>query len=161
VAREAHSREDLLRDAQALSPRAEIQWGHGAGRSTAFVGFRGDSLSLYFGEDPVFHFNGQGHLRRAFVRDELIKAEHGRLAGLMRERSGSEVALVSRQLDANAQARFVADIERRLQDLRESLVAGSINVRGQVPPDGDALERLRQWLEAHPAVTIAASPRVS
>jgi hypothetical protein len=151
----------MLRDAHALSPRAELQWGQGAARSTAFVGFRGESLSLYFGEDPVFHFNTQGQLRRAFVSDELIKADRGRLVGLARERSESEVALVSRHLDATAEAQVVAESERRLQDLRASLSAGDLAVRGQVPADGDALERLRRWLAAHPAVTIAASPRVS
>jgi hypothetical protein len=60
-----------------------------------------------------------------------------------------------------AEAQVVAELERRLQDLRASLSAGDLAVRGQVPDDGDALERLRRWLEAHPAVTIAASPRVS
>ena len=161
MAREIHGREDMLRDAHALAPRAEIQWGLGAARSTAFIGFRGDSLSLYFGEDPVFHFNAQGQLRRAFVSDELIKADHGRLVGLARERSESEVLLVSQRLDAPAEAQVVANLERRLQDLRASLTAGDVSVRGQVPPDGDAIERLRRWLEAHPAVTVAASPRVN
>jgi hypothetical protein len=126
-----------------------------------FIGFRGDSLSLYFGEDPVFHFNVHGQLRRAFIGDELIKAERGRLIGLVRERSPVEVTFRSRQFDVQAEATVVADLDRRLQHLRASLAAGDLSVRGQVPPDGDALERLRWWLDAHPTVTIAASPRVA
>jgi hypothetical protein len=161
MAREVHEREDMLRDAHALMPRAELQWGDGAEGSTAFVGFRGDSMSLYFGEDPVFHFNAQGELRRAFVDDELIKADRGRLVGLARERSESAVTLVSRQLDALAEGRVVAEVERRLTELRASLAADDLRVRGQVPPNGDALERLRKWLEVYPAVAIAASARVN
>jgi hypothetical protein len=151
----------MLRDAHALSPRAEIQWRHGDEPSTAFIGFRGDSLSVYFGEDPVFHFNAQGQLRRAFVGNELIKADHGRLVALARERSESHVALISRQLDAAAEAQVIAELERQLHALRASLAAGDVSVRGQFPPDGDAIQRLRRWFEAHAAVSIAESPRVN
>ena len=151
----------MLRDAHALVPRAELDVRLGDDLSTAFVGFRGDSLSLYFGDDPVFHFNAQGQLRRAFVGDQLIKAEQGRLVGLQPQRSSDAVTLLSRELDESAQRQVLEDLQRRLTRLGAALAGGGVSVRGQVPPDGDAVERLRAWLEMHSGQTVAASPRVN
>jgi hypothetical protein len=63
---ECHDREDLLRDARALVPRVQIKATLGGQPVSLFAGFRGEALSLYYNADPVFHFNADGALRRAF-----------------------------------------------------------------------------------------------
>jgi hypothetical protein len=158
MARETHDREDLLRDARGLVPRIQLQLRWDEQAVTLFAGFRGDSLSLYFDADPVFHFNASGQLRRAFVDDRLIKSEHGRLVDMRRERTPERVELVAEQLSDAAQTALLADVDRRLERLRTRI--GEAVVVGQVPEDGDALARLADWLGRHPRTEPALSPRV-
>ena len=87
MAREHHAREDLLHDAHALVPRILVRIADGQASVDVLAGFRGESLSLYFGDDPAYHFNAAGELRRAFVAERLVKAERGRLVTLQRRRS--------------------------------------------------------------------------
>jgi hypothetical protein len=160
VAREIHEREDLLRDARALVPRVLLRVDVAGGSCEVFAGFRGESLSLYFGDDPVFHFNDRGELRRAFVNDRLIKAEHGRLVALERKRSESETALEGGPLNAKDEAALLEEVRRRLKALVEALEAQAVEVVGQVPDDGDAMARLSSWLPGNHNPTIAAFPHV-
>jgi hypothetical protein len=159
MAQEIHKREDMLRDAKALLPRFQLRVG-GNCRAELFAGFRGDALSLYFGEDPVFHFNAAGELRRAYADGRLIKAARGRLVAMTRRSTDEAVTLVSDQLSEEAQMQLLADMTRRLADLQAALGAGDFVVAGQEPPDGRAVERLQDWLEMRQAPSIAASPRV-
>ena len=100
MSRRVETREDLLREATALSPRAQLRVATEDQSWEVFVGFRKHlALSVYFGEDPVFHFNSFGQLRRAFVNDRLLKAEQGRLIELQSVRSDSSVVLQRRELD--------------------------------------------------------------
>jgi hypothetical protein len=162
VARDAHDREDLLRDARALSPRVELVVGHGSEAFTLFAGFRGKSLSLYFGQDRVYHFNDRGELRRAYLDDVLLKAEQGRLVAMRRERSASEVALVSRELSVEEAAALVEELACRLRGLGEILAAGAYELVGEEPSGSGAIERLVGWLRAGgDEIQIATSPRVS
>jgi hypothetical protein len=161
VARQVHEREDLLRDARALVPRASLRVELNGQACNIFAGFRGASLSIYFGDDPVFHFNARGELRRAFVNDRLIKAERGRLVALERKRSEGETALEGGPLKPKDEAALLEDIRRRLRNVGTALAAGSVDVVGQVPDDGgDAVARLSEWLAVNPNPAVAASPRV-
>jgi hypothetical protein len=161
MARVSHEREDLLRDARALSPRVQLRLRQGDVEVVVVAGFRGDALSLYFGDDPAYHFNSQGELRRAFAGDWLIKAEIGRLIAMRRVRTPTEVELQSESFSDVVQRRFLGDLARRLADLRAALASGGAVVEGQVPLDGDAVERLTTWLALHAAPVPAASPRVT
>jgi hypothetical protein len=161
LARDAHDREDLLRDARGLSPRVQLEVELSAGPAELFAGFRGESLSLYFGQDLVFHFNDRGELRRAFVAQELIKAERGRLIAMRRERTEAEVSLVSRPLEAGAERSLLVDLERRLRELADAFAGDKYRVVGEVPADGSAVGRLQAWLAARGGpIELAASPRV-
>jgi hypothetical protein len=160
MARETHEREDLLRDARALVPRVQLRVQMSDGEAVVFAGFRGDALSLYFGDDPVYHFNAQGQLRRAYAADRLIKANRGRLIAMRRERSAGEVALQSEPLPDAQQQQFLADLAGRLATLLAALGAGQFRVEGQEPADGDAIARLAAWLANNPSPTPAASPRI-
>ena len=160
MAREAHDREDLLRDARALVPRAMLRVTLGARQVEVFVGFRSDSLSFYFNSDPVYHFNDRGELRRAFVDGRLIKAEHGRLVSLERKRGDTETVL-ERQVPGGAADRgLLTELSQLLNELAAEITSGRLEVVGQVPEGGDAAARLGAWLTQHTKPTIAASPRV-
>ena len=162
MARDAHDREDFLRDARGLSPRAELYVEPSEGEPyTLLAGFRGASASLYFGQDYAAHFNGRGELRRAYLADELIKADDGRLVAMHRERSAAEVALVSRPVTLADQVAIIAELEGRLAKLAATFMAGEFRVVGQVTENGDAVERLRQWLaNRHGAIVVARRPHV-
>ena len=163
VAREVHEREDLLRDATAFVPRIDLRVG-GADPQAAdfevFAGFRGEALSLYFAGDPVYHFNSRRQLRRAFVAGRLVKAEHGRLAAMVRRRSLDEAVLERTDLNSADQDELLDEMRDRLTALQESLAANHFTIVGEAPAGGRAIDRLRGWLERGAAGEVAASPGV-
>ncbi|BBO31830.1 hypothetical protein [Lacipirellula parvula] len=162
MARDARDREDLLRDARGLSPRVELVVGQGSEAFTFFAGFRGESLSLYFGHDRVYHFNDRGELRRAYLDDVLLKAEQGRLVAMSRERSASEVSLVSRELSVVEARMLLHELKDWLRALSEALAAGAYELVGEEPLGSGVIERLVGWLRAGgDEIQIATSPRVS
>lgn len=161
LARDAHDREDLLRDARGLSPRLELEVALADDSVEFFAGFRGESLSLYFGQDLVFHFNDRGQLRRAYIADQLLKAEQGHLVAMRRERTEAETALVSRPLTDDEERTLVVDLEVRFRQLAAALAAGDYRVIGEVPADGSAIIRLQGWLAGRRSpIELAASPHV-
>jgi hypothetical protein len=160
VAREVHRREDLLREARALNPRVMLRVELDGQSIEVFAGFRGEALSVYFGEDPVYHFNSAGKLRRAFVGERLIKAERGRLVTLDPMRTATETALVREEASVVVERDLLRGMSRWLAGLREALAAGSFDVVGQEPADGDALPRLAAWLAEPREPAVASSPRV-
>ena len=146
-----------LRDATALVPRVMLRAADG---SDVFAGFRGEALSLYFGEDPVYHFTVAGELRRAYVGGRLIKAEGGRLVAMTRRESTAQTVLERCELNADEQRAMLLDIGLRLGGLREALVGSELKIVGTVPADGDAVGRLTAWLDAAPRAIVAA-PRAN
>ncbi len=93
--RQQSDREDLLAEATALVERIELVL---PGYAEPIVaGFRAsDCASLFFGTDPVYQFNSQRQLRRAFVDGLLYKAECGRLVSLTRTQNVLAVELITR-----------------------------------------------------------------
>jgi hypothetical protein len=161
MARETHERENLLRDARNLEPRAQLRLRDGGRETVAFFGFRGEALSLYFDGDPVYQFNAAGELRRAFVNDVVIKADGGRLIGMRRERTAAEVKLNSAPLSRDAEQGLLIGLANKLTSLAQAIEAGRFMLDGEVPAGCDAVPRLRTWLADHPCPTPAATPRVS
>jgi hypothetical protein len=159
MAREESEREDLLREATALVERVEFIL---PGANPAVAGFRPDgAFSVFFGEDPAYHFNAAGELRRAYCDGLLIKATNGRLASLRRERTKHETQLVRHELTVAEQEEFVAVMNDRLQGILASLASESVEVVRQIPQDSDVLARVRAWLTEHQEPTIASRPNVS
>ncbi len=161
MAREEHEREDLLRDAVALVERA--QWCTVDGREV-FLGFRKNGgLSVYFDQDPVYHFTSDRQLRRAFVDNQLIKAEEHRLVEMHRERPGGEVQLVSRMLDEAATEQFLRDLRTALIALRDDLQSNRLHLVGQVPQQADLEARSVAWLNqlVDEPCQIASSPHAT
>jgi hypothetical protein len=160
MARDVHDREDLFRDAVALSPRVQLRRRDAPPFLEVFAGFRGDCLSVYFGDDPVFHFNSAGELRRAFVDNLILKAESGQLVALQRMQSTTSSQLTRLQWDDSRFQGLLDDVDDRLCKLLADLTGGAFDVVGQFPADGDAQLRLRNWLQSRGGLRIAQSPRV-
>ena len=160
MAREEEDREDLLREATALVERVELRIPHEA--ETVVIGFRRiGGASFFFGADPVYQFNSHGQLRRAFARGLLYKADRGQLYEMRRERTASEVQLLSRQLTAEETAAFLDQAGEYLARLESALASGGFTLLGQAPENGDLPARLASWLGAVPAkIPVASSPRV-
>ncbi len=159
MAREQHDREDLLAEATALVERIEFDL-PGYGESIV-AGFRTSACaSLFFGADPVYQFNSQRQLRRAYVGGVLYKAERGRLVSLTRERSAGGLQLVRGQIDDAGQARFLSEMATHLAALGSALESGRFTIVGQVPDDADVTARVREWLgQLGEAIELAASPQ--
>jgi hypothetical protein len=151
-------KEDLLRDATALVERIELSVG--GFDEHVVVGFRDSgAASFFFGQDPVYHFNSTGELRRAFADGRLYKAEKHWLVSMERRRGEGVVALVGHELSEPEMDAFLMGMSRAFDSLRDSIETGRAAVIGKVPVDHDVLGRTRAWLEklSRP-LQIAARP---
>lgn len=161
MARHEEDREDLIRDAVAL--RNRIEWQVPGEPKPVVTGLRTDlSLSVYFGQDPVFHFNPDGQLRRAFVDGFLYRTQGRTLAKLHRERSDMETVLARRDLDNAELTEFVSAMRSRLANLQVTLETKSATVLRSVledASDSDLLAATRQALTADPPLAPAFATR--
>lgn len=160
VARQEHEREDLLAEATALVERVEIELS--SADSLVVIGFRRDgAASLYFGEEPAWHFNTACELRRAYANNRLYKAERGALVALDRVRTEREVQLIRRELTAEETKALLDGLQKNAIELAAAIDAKKYSLIGQVPPEAEVLARVRPLLESlAERVTIAIGPRV-
>jgi len=159
--RETEDREDLLRDATAYVTRVQLKFASDATLVEVFAGFRVQgAASFYFDQDPVYHFNSAGQLRRAFVDDVLIKAESGQLVEWRRQRTDTTVTMLRQEMSAEQQHKFCETAVRQLGGLRQSIAQGSIVLEGQIPAGEDVVVRLAAYLERCETIEIADSPHV-
>ena len=158
MARDELPREDLIGEATALVERIELTTPDGV---TVVAGFRiGGEFSIFFGDDPVYHFNALNELRRAYGDGLLIKAVRRRLFSLRRVRTEHESQLVRRELSDAEQKTFVLKMADRLRQLDEMLATGNYEVGRQIPTDIDVLARVRTWLDECKSWPIADRPNV-
>jgi hypothetical protein len=161
MARQETDKEDLLREATALVERVELSRVGELQTANITVGFRPNgAASIFFGVDPVYHFNAAGELRRAFCDGLLFKATHGRLVSLRRIRQQGEVQLLRHELTEAEQGGFLARMRDLLSGLASALGHGEFEIRGQVPSDAEVVARLKAWLTQHDGTKIAAMPHV-
>ena len=159
MARDESNREDLLREATALVERIELIPNGATIDGRIVAGFRRNgALSIFFGEDPVYQFNAEGDLRRAYNDGKLLKADRGRLAALQRVRTQNEVQLVRHELDETAANQFLTQMAKHLQAFAALIDTNAFDVAGQVPSDADVLGRLKRWFATHSDVQIAQRP---
>ncbi len=131
MARVESDREDLIREATALKQR--VEWDVPSESEPVVTGFKRDgSLSVYFGQDPVYQFNPVGQLRRAYVGNFLYRTQGDTLARLHRERTADETTLIRHDLAAEALAEFVTAMQIRLSHLRESITDQIATILRQV-----------------------------
>ena len=154
MARNESDREDLIREATAL--RNRIEWQLPSDPEPVVAGIRADgSLSVYFGQDPVYQFNPDGQLRRAYAAGFLYRTQGKTLARLHRERSPNQTVLALSDLNSDELSRFLIEMDDQLTRLSQSITDGSA-------------KRLRQISEGVSAdyqsligLALHASPRLA
>ena len=135
MARRESDREDLMREATAL--RRRVAFGVRDAPEPVVVGFHSDGrFSIYLGQDPVFHFDAESRLRRAFSDGTLYRTQGSTLAQLERTRTAQHVALDRADLNARELADFQSAMHSELQRFQTALVGGRVDVRQQIP-EGD------------------------
>jgi hypothetical protein len=154
MARNTSDREDLLEEATALRPRVELEFPGRAG--TIVAGRRQDGrLSLYFGPDPVYHFNELGQLRRAYVGGDLYRSQGITLARLKRVQDEQQSQLLRHDLERVELTAFFEQMHSRINGLAQHLARGECRVLRSIPPDAVFLPDLSTALSR---ILSAASP---
>jgi hypothetical protein len=158
MARQEHSREDILREATALVERIELR----LSGEEIIVGFRRDgSASFFFGAEFVIQFNSRNEIRRAYWNGRLVKAEHGQLHFMDRERLATEVVLRTKPLNSTESTDFLAMVKDRLQSVRAGLRSEQAEVGRQHPVDQPIAVKVLQWLERQSGdIAVAQKPNV-
>lgn len=147
MARNEADREDLMREAVALTERAELKVPGFDELIT--IGFRSnDAMSIFVGQDPVYQFDPSGRLRRAFVGGFLFRSQHSGLARLERKRSESEVQLLRSDLSPEECSAFQANIQNTLGGILRSLQSKTVVVHRSVPETADILSKTEKTIDA-------------
>lgn len=141
------SREDLIREATALTERAELQLSDDSPVIT--IGFRRNgAFSLFIDQDPVYQFDTQFRLRRAFVEGLLYRSQQTTLAQMLRERTATQTILNRTDLPAAQLAEFRQKMIHDLTGILTAVEAGQVAILRQVPEDFDVAWRVTATLRA-------------
>lgn len=166
MARNETEKEDLLAEGVNLPERGRIT---SPNHREWVAGWRnGQSLSLFVDQDPVFHFNASGEIRRAYVDGRKLTAKDAELFELVRVPNESgRVSLVHQPLTEEETGHFQALLNRCLNELNDAL-----NLCGDQSSPSHHIEtigiettqfrhRLAEWIDTHPApMRIAELPNV-
>lgn len=160
MAQHEQDREDLLREATALTTRAELLV-EGYDENVV-VGFRSNgAASLFIGADPVYQFNTAGELRRGFREGQLIKAVDGKLFAMRRERNAGQVQLLRSELGPEPTQEYLTNCKEDLDGLRAGLEGEEFELIGHVPHGTDVVTQIIKWLASMPPeIAVAARPNV-
>jgi hypothetical protein len=158
MARIEADREDIWGEARALSPRIELQIPCLEGPVVA--GFREvqQGWSFYFGQDPVYHFDEAGRLRRAYRSGELFRTQGATLARLVRVRTEAESTLSRHDLTAEELAEFLEEMRAALQQVSRALADGTAVVIREEPFGAGAAIECQAALRRIEAVTPPLAP---
>jgi hypothetical protein len=137
MARHEADREDLMSEAVSLVRRAEFVTPGEVELVVAGFKASGD-MSIYFGADPVFHFDALGRMRRAWCQGLLYRTQGTTLARLARQRSKTATRLVRHDLSPDELHPFLAMSGERLRAFRRDVSEGRATMTRQVPDDGTA-----------------------
>lgn len=159
MARRESDREDLMREATALKRRVELRIP--GEPETVIAGVRsGGALSLYFGPDPVYHFDAETGLRRAFMDGCLYRTQGTTLARLTRVRREDSTDLRRHDLDDDELRAFRDRAQPRLKHLHEALADGTEDMIEHVPPQDDLRPELRERIGRALAAGIPLAPPI-
>lgn len=156
MARNETDREDLIREAVALQERVELEV---AGfDELVTIGFRSNrAMSIFVDQDPVFQFDPDGRLRRAFVQGLLYRSQHNTLARMRRERSETRTMLLRDDLSTEELEQFRASMLDVLKKLRNAIALGQAVVSRSVPESLDLLPQILNSLD----LVLKADPWLS
>ena len=157
MSRQESDREDLIREATALRDR--IEWSVPEENDPVVTGRRPDGrFSVFFGQDPVYQFNQDGQLRRAYVCGFLYRTQGNTLARLFRERTSDTTILRRTDLRTDEVTAFIADMDERLQALASSIESQMASVIREILESESrdfVSESLRKALTAVPRLAPA------
>lgn len=138
-------REDLMREAVALPDRVELSVP--SFDSLITIGFRSNSaMSIFIGSDPVYQFDPEGRLRRAFVAGLLYRSQHTSLAMLKRERTATQTGLLRTELGDDALQAFHDTMLVSLTLLEQKLHASDFRIARSMPDDVCHITRIQAAL---------------
>jgi hypothetical protein len=159
MARHESDREDLMREAVAFRRRANL---YVPGEcEPVVVGVReSGAWSVYFGGDPVFHFDPESQLRRAFVSGHLFRSQATTMARLVRIRTPSTTSLHRHDLTVMELAEFRTLVAARLGRLANSLRDKIAQVIQVIPNDWPVRDELGEKLACVLTTGLPLSPRV-
>jgi hypothetical protein len=157
-------REDLLRDAVAYSERVLLHLA--APPNPLFVGFRASGgISLYYDDDPVFQFNADGELRRAYCEKTKYAAKDGYLMQIASrpapQQESPRIQLSMHRLPDVEEIRLRQNIENCLTRTATCLAQNEFVIEGAYPQShaSHLVERLRVALhETLLPLRVAMSP---
>ncbi len=146
MALEEQPREDLMREAVAYAKRSLLKMA--TFDEPVFWGQRRDGAwSIYFGEDPVFQFNGKDELRRAYFESCRYAAKAHRLYRLEKPLNGGQVQL-SWIEDAKSERVIQQIVVERFAMIMDQLRSNSIEVLQTIPANENPLPTIAQRLQA-------------
>jgi hypothetical protein len=114
-----------------------------------FAGFKQGAFSLYFGDDPIYHFDLEGRWQRAFVAGtHYLKGLDTTTQAIDRVREGDNLVLKRRTLSIAEASKFDARVRATALELIAALDAGRLD-RVSPPPKAEPLDfdKLRRFLE--------------
>ncbi len=159
MARQESDREDLMREATAFYRRVEFRCARE--RVPVFGGYRRTgAFSLYYGADPVYQFDPEGKLRRAYAEGQLFRTQGTTLARLTRCRTERETRLIRENLSAEELIQFYGKMKRRLQRTIESIESGTVEVVRQIPTELDLLPPITAFLHKVLSCESWLAPRI-
>ncbi|MDG3004309.1 hypothetical protein [Paludisphaera mucosa] len=124
----------LLEKGALYTRREGLQWD---GRDLVFAGFKQGAFSLYFGDEPIYHFDLEGRWQRAYLRGRhYIKRLDGAVHEVERLREGGGLVIHRRTLDGAEARRLDEQIRGVAADLLADL--GMERGRRLDPPDDKA-----------------------
>ena len=120
MAHHEQDREDIMAEAVALIRRVEFRWTQKEAEEPVVAGFkRSGHFSIYFGQDPAYHFDVDGLLRRAYRSGFLYRTQGSTLARMHRERDSSATTLVRVDLDATLLEEFRQELLNRFKGVTD------------------------------------------
>ena len=146
MAQQEEDREDLMREAVALPDRVELSVG-GFGSLIIIIGFRSNSaMSVFIGQDPVYQFDPEGGLRRAFVDGLLYRSQQSTLAMLRRERTDTQTLLLRTDLADDALQAFRDTMMHSLELLEQKLDSNDFSIIRSFPESVSHIARIQSTL---------------
>lgn len=147
MARNEEDREDLMREAIALFPRAELQVSQEP--VPLFWGVKKSGhFSFYFGSDPVYQFDEHGALRRAYLEGALYRTQGETLARLIRSRSAEESVLNRTDLTVMERNLILQTMKDRFEQLQSAFAdTAGVEFTKSLPEEGNS--ELRDQILSH------------
>lgn len=106
-------------------------------RDLVFAGFKHGAFSLYFGDEPIYHFDREGRWQRAFLDGRhFLKGLDGEVHAIDRPREGANMVLRRRKLTAKDVRELDDRIRQVAVELRNEIESG--RCPRHEPPDGSA-----------------------